>query len=157
MSDADVSLRVGALYTTYARLIDDGRYDDWLALFVEGCEYRVSPRENLVRGLPLPLIVCDTKDKLRDRIMSLQHANIYNIHTPRHLVANVVVVHDGVDGIEAEADFAVFQTDQEGESRLFVVGRYLSRLVEVNGALCFARQHAVLDTAAVRPLLAVPV
>jgi anthranilate 1,2-dioxygenase small subunit len=75
----------------------------------------------------------------------------------RHLVANVVVVHDGVDGIEAEADFAVFQTDQEGESRLFVVGRYLSRPVEVNGALRFERQHAVLDTAAVRPLLAVPV
>lgn len=156
MTDATLFLRVSALYATYARLIDDARFDDWLDLFVEACEYRVSPRENVARGLPLPLILCASKDALRDRIVSLQHANIYNIHTDRHVVGNVTVVEVNGKGIEAEADFAVFQTDQEGETRVFAVGRYTSRLVDVAGALRFACQHAVVDTASLKPILATP-
>jgi anthranilate 1,2-dioxygenase small subunit len=139
-------------YAGYARLLDDERFDDWVALFAEDGSYEVLPRENVDAGLPLPLIRCRTKDHLRDRILSLQEANIYNIHTDRHLVTNVVIT--GADS--AEADFAVFQTDQEGESRLFGIGRYRTVLVREDGALRIRAQTAILDTAAVPTLLATP-
>jgi anthranilate 1,2-dioxygenase small subunit len=94
---------------------------------------------------------------LTDRIVSLQQANIYNIHTDRHMVSNVVVCSETPDDIAAEADFVIFQTDTEGQSRLFAAGRYRTRLARRDGALLIREQMAVLDTAAVPTLMATPI
>ena len=47
------------------------------------------PRENYVRGLPLQLMLCENKNMLRDRVISLRQANIYNIHVDRHLISAI--------------------------------------------------------------------
>ena len=39
-----------ALLADYGGFLDEGRFDDWLALFAEDCVYRVIPRENLTLG-----------------------------------------------------------------------------------------------------------
>jgi anthranilate 1,2-dioxygenase small subunit len=57
----------------------------------------------------------------------------------------------------AEADFVVYQTDVEGQSRLFGVGRYRTRLVRRDGRLFIREQTAILDTAAVPTLMATPI
>lgn len=145
------------LYARYARAVDDARFDDWLALFDIDCAYYVIPRENAQRGLELPIVRCRTRDMLTDRIVSLQQANIYNIHTDRHLVSNVTVCADEAQTVLAEADFVVFQTDVEGQSRLFGAGRYRTRLVRRDGRLAIREQTAILDTAAVPTLMATPV
>jgi len=150
-------IEVLGVYAQYARAIDDGRYDDWLALFTRECAYHVLPRENVQRGLALPIVRCRTRDMLTDRIVSLQQANIYNIHTDRHLVTNVVVLQAGDAGAQAEADYAIYQTDQEGETRLFSVGRYRTRLEREDGVLRIREQTAIVDTASVPTLMATPV
>ena len=38
-------------------------------------------------GLPIGLIHCDNKRMLRDRVMSLRHANIYEEHSYRHMTS----------------------------------------------------------------------
>jgi anthranilate 1,2-dioxygenase small subunit len=157
MTDVALHLDVLSLYVEYARRIDDARFDDWLDLFADDCAYQVLPRENVQRGLLLPIIRCRTRDMLRDRIVSLQQANIYNIHNDRHLISNVVVLQADADEVSAEADFAIYQTDQEGETRLFSVGRYKTRLVRRDGALRIAAQTAIVDTASVPTLMATPV
>lgn len=158
MSEAiERTLQVTAVYTRYARAIDDARFQDWLDLFARECAYHVLPRENVQRGMLLPIIRCRSRNALTDRIVSLQQANIYNIHTDRHLITNVLVLDDAVDGIRAEADYAVFQTDQEGETRLFSVGRYQTRLVAEDGTLKIAEQTVIVDTASVPTLMATPV
>ncbi len=55
-----------------------------------------------------------------------------------------------------EATFAVYQTDQEGESRLFATGLYRDALVTEAGRLKFRDKTVLLDTFAVPSLLSTP-
>ncbi|MFM9888123.1 MAG: aromatic-ring-hydroxylating dioxygenase subunit beta, partial [Burkholderiales bacterium] len=116
MITADERFAIYDLYADYANRLDDFRLDSWLELFVEDCLYRIVPRENYVANLPLSLVLCDSKDMLRDRVVALQQANEYNIHTDRHLVSSVKVKRcdDGI--IFVDASFAVFQVNTEGEA-----------------------------------------
>src|SRR6185436_15212245 len=41
------------LYAEYAYAVDSGDWDLWPEFFVEDCRYRLVPRENHERGLPL--------------------------------------------------------------------------------------------------------
>jgi anthranilate 1,2-dioxygenase small subunit len=144
------------LLAEYGGLLDLGRYDDWLALFAAECRYSVVPRENYDQGLPVALILCDSRGMLEDRIMALREANKYNIHIDRHLIGLPRVVADGPGAIEIEAPFAVYQTDQEGETRLFAAGLYRDRLETAGERLRIAEKLVLLDTAAVPTLLATP-
>jgi anthranilate 1,2-dioxygenase small subunit len=55
-----------------------------------------------------------------------------------------------------EAPFAVFQTDQEGETRLFATGLYRDRLEILGQRLKIRDKLILLDTSAVPTLLATP-
>ena len=121
-------LAVQALLAEYGALLDLGRYDDWLALFAAVCNYAVVPRENHDAGLPVALILCDSRAMIEDRITALRQANKYNLHTDRHLIGLPRIVAADAGRIEIEAPFTVYQTDQEGETRLFATGLYRDRL-----------------------------
>jgi len=80
-------------------------------------------------------------------------ANKYNIHTDRHVVGLPRIFEDG---LALEAPFAVFQTDQEGETRLFATGLYRDRLAPAGQRLKLRDKLILLDTFAVPSLLATP-
>ena len=147
---------VQELLGEYGGLLDHGRYDDWLSLFAAECRYSVVPRENYDQGLPVALILCDTRFMLEDRIMALREANKYNIHIDRHLIGlpRILAVRPGE--VDIEAPFAVYQTDQEGETRLFAAGLYRDRLETAGEGLRIADKLVLLDTSAVPTLLATP-
>ena len=156
MTPGDIRVAVDDLLAEYGHLIDSDRLEDWLELFVEDCVYKIVPRENHVRGLPLSLMLCENKNMLRDRVQSLRSANIYNIHVDRHLISGTRYRGE-VDGAHVvEANYAVFQTDQDGVSRLFSVGRYLDRVVFENGMPRFREKLVIADTSSVPTLLATP-
>jgi 3-phenylpropionate/cinnamic acid dioxygenase small subunit len=145
-------LAVHDLLAEYGGLLDAAQYDEWLGLFAARCRYRVMPRENWARGLPAALIFCDSRAVLEDRIMALREANKYNIHTDRHLIGLPRIL----DGATVEAPFAVYQTDQEGETRLFATGLYRARIEAGADAPKIGDQLVLLDTFAVPTLLATP-
>ena len=149
-------LAVQDLLAEYGGLLDLGRYDDWLALFAAECRYSVVPRENYDQGLPVALILCDSRGMLEDRITALLQANKYNIHTDRHIIGLPRTVSAEAGYIEIEAPFAVYQTDQEGDTRLFATGLYRDRLETAGAAPRIADKLVLLDTAAVPTLLATP-
>ena len=141
------------LLAEYGALIDMAKFDEWLDLFAAECRYRIVPRENFDRGLPAALVFCDNRAMLEDRIRALREANKYNIHTDRHVIGLPRIFEDG---LALEAPFAVFQTDQEGETRLFATGLYRDRL-EISGPQLRIRDKLILlDTFAVPTLLATP-
>ena len=143
------------LLVEYGALLDAGQYDRWLALFAAQCRYEVMPRENHDRGLPAALIFCDSRAMLADRLRALREANKYNLHTDRHLIGMPRQV--GADRLSIEAPFAVYQTDQEGETRLFATGLYCDRLeTGPDGGLKIRDKLVLLDTFAVPSLLATP-
>ncbi len=141
------------LLAEYGALIDTANFDEWLGLFAEECRYRIVPHENFDRGLPAALVFCDSRAMLEDRIRALREANKYNIHADRHIVGLPRILDDG---LMVEAPFAVFQTDQEGETRLFATGLYRDRLEPVGQHLKIRDKLILLDTFAVPTLLATP-
>lgn len=156
MTNGEARLAIEDLLTDYGHLIDSDQLEDWLDFFVEDCVYKIIPRENVARGLPLSLVLCENKNMLRDRILSLRKANIYNIHTDRHLISGIRVVGE-TDGIHSvEASYAVFQTNQDGETRVFSVGKYVDKVVFVDDRPKFKEKIVVVDTASIPTLLATP-
>jgi anthranilate 1,2-dioxygenase small subunit len=147
---------IHALLAEYGALLDAGKYDEWLDLFDAECRYNVVPRENYDRGLPAALIFCDSRAVLEDRIHALRATNKFNIHTDRHLIGLPRILGSQADGLDVEAPFAVYQTDQEGETRLFATGLYRDRLVAGQGGLKIRDKLILLDTFAVPSLLATP-
>jgi anthranilate 1,2-dioxygenase small subunit len=90
---------------------------------------------------------------LEDRIRALREANKYNIHTDRHIIGLPRLFDDR---LLVEAPFAVYQTDQEGETRLFATGLYRDR-IEMGGRGPKIRDKLILlDTFAVPSLLSTP-
>jgi len=153
----DLWIQVYDLIETYGRLLDEDKLEDWLDLFAEDCRYEIVSRENRDQQLPLSLMLCDNKDMLRDRIYSLREANIYNIHSDCHVVGLVRATQAPPAPIAASAAYSLFQSNQEGDSRLFSVGRYYLDLVEQERDLRILRQIVVVDTGAIPTLLATPI
>jgi anthranilate 1,2-dioxygenase small subunit len=141
------------LLAEYGALIDTAKFEEWLGLFAEECRYQIVPRENFDRALPVALVFCDSRAMLEDRIRALREANKYNIHTDRHVIGLPRIFDDG---LMVEAPFAVYQTDQEGETRLFATGLYRDRFEPVGQHLKIRDKLILLDTFAIPTLLATP-
>ena len=58
--------------------------------------------------------------------------------------------------VRLRATYSVFQTDLEGNSKLFAVGDYDDEITFVSGQPFFLKKHVVLDSYCVPNLLAVP-
>jgi 3-phenylpropionate/cinnamic acid dioxygenase small subunit len=154
---AEELIEVAALLSRHGQLVDAGRLNDWVELFAAECSYRIVPRENYDRGLPVTLLQCDNRRQLRDRVLSLLEAMKYNIHTDRHVIGMPVIVERTQDLIKAEAPFVVMQADAEGMGALFVFGSYVDELVWEGGSLRFRSKVAVIDNFEIPHALSTPV
>lgn len=144
------------LFAEYAERIDSNRLEEWLDLFDEESSYRIVPRENVEQGLPVSLMLCSSKAMLRDRITALRHANEYNLHYDCHQISAIRLRPLDERTFELHANYAVFQTDLEGQSRLFSVGRYRDKAVRDGDRLLLTEKVVVVDTYSVPSLLATP-
>jgi len=145
-----------ALEYRYARLLDDDRLEEWPTLFAERGVYKVVPRENLSRQPALPIMFCDSRAMMADRVRSLREANVYNLHYSRHVVSNIEILSTRDDTFEVAACYTVYQTDFEGQTRLFSVGQYRDVIADSGGELEFREKIAVCDTFNIPNLLAIP-
>ncbi len=154
-SPAIVNRVTGLLYSCL-RAIDEDRWEEWPDHFVDDCSYKVVALENLNRDLPLPIIQYENKDQLRDRVMALRKANVYNLHYDRHLVSNADVSEGANGDYRLQANYVVFQTDLEGETKLFSTGKYDATVVFVGDELKFKNKLVIVDTFAVPNLISTP-
>ncbi len=146
-----------ALMAEYAMAIDDNRLEDWVELFDEACEYKVVTRENVEQGLPNVLMWCDNKNMLRDRVESYREVNLYNLHYDRHVLGPLRFVAKEGSAWTFEASYSLFQTELEGASRLFSVGKYRIEALIENGAARLKSVTVIADTGLVPSLLATPI
>jgi anthranilate 1,2-dioxygenase small subunit len=94
---------------------------------------------------------------LRDRVISLRHANIYETPHYRHLLSGHHVTALDDDTVEMRASYVVINTSQDGDSTIFQAGLYRDRLVRTPQGWRFSVKRAVYDTHRVQTLLAYPV
>ena len=149
-------LQIETLIADAARLLDDSEFEEWVGLFTDDCVYRITSRENYDGNLPMAVVFCDSKGMLRDRVVSLCEANIYNPHYARHLVTNIRVLAEENEVYHVHSSYQVTQTSLDGETRIFSVGRYLDRIVMDGDGPRFKERSVIADTGAIQNLLAVP-
>jgi salicylate 5-hydroxylase small subunit len=144
------------LYTAYATALDDRRYEDWIALFVEDCSYRVTPRENEDRGLPLSTLWFESKGMLRDRVYGITQTLYHEPYYQRHLVTNFrIAVADDV--FTVDASYLVIRTKADALSEVYQAGRYRDTIVRDGEALRFKDKRCIFDSETIRNSLIYPV
>ena len=157
MLDFDTWMALNRLYAQYAAAVDANDWDTWIALFVEDCDYRVQPRENHERGLPLATLALLSRGMLRDRAYGIRETLFHDPYYQRHVtgVPLVETVEDGV--IVAQANYAVFRTKLSQETTVFNVGRYLDRIRITADGLRFEQRHCIYDSEMIPNSLIYPI
>jgi 3-phenylpropionate/cinnamic acid dioxygenase small subunit len=157
--DAPLKLRarLADLYCDYGDALDDGELERWPDFFTEDCIYKIVPRENFERGLPIALIYCESRNMLADRVVALRETALYVPRIMRHLTSNIRVRAVEPNGLRLTANFALLQTMPDQPSELFLCGMYHDRVVENGGQLRFAERICVYDSTIVPTSLIYPV
>jgi 3-phenylpropionate/cinnamic acid dioxygenase small subunit len=157
LDDLELHFKIQDLCARYAQAIDDDRLEDWPGFFIAEGRYLVTTADNFERGLPLCLIYATSQAMLRDRVLSLREANIYEAQRYRHVVGTPLIEH-GPDGIiMARSSFVVVRIMHTGESLLFASGSYRDKIVlDAGKTPRFAERIVVLDSRQIDTLLAIP-
>lgn len=153
---AEVREALTALMAEYGMAIDENRLEEWVELFDEDCEYKVVTRENVEQGLPNILMWCDNKNMLRDRVESYRHVNLYNPHYDRHILGPLRFTEKKGAAWCFDVAYSLFQTELEGESRLFSVGRYRVEALVEGDVARLKSVTVIADTGLIPSLLATP-
>jgi salicylate 5-hydroxylase small subunit len=152
----ELRLAIEDLYGEYCAALDEGRYEDWAALFTEDCLYRIVPRDNHERGLPLALMHCESRGMLLDRIVALRETSYYAPRALRHMVSGIRVAAEAEGVLRGQANYLVLQTLPEQPTTLFNAGRYLDVVVREAAGLRFRERLCVFDSILVPNSLIVP-
>ena len=144
------------LYAAYAECLDDGELERWPDFFTDECLYKIIPRENFERDLPLAVMMCESKRMLQDRVEALRRTSVYAPRALRHLLSGIHIKghEDGI--IRVQASYAVLQTLTDEDTRVFNAGKYLDRLVRDGDGLKFKEKLCVFDSVVVPGSLIYP-
>jgi anthranilate 1,2-dioxygenase small subunit len=156
-SDPALRAELRDLHDDYAAALDDLDFARWVGFFTEGCIYRVVSLENHSQGLPLSTIECQGLGSLRDRVAAIRETAVFEPRTLRRLVSGTRINAVDGDEVQAQASFAIFESLSDREPHLFMTGRYLDRVVRVDGALKLRERLCVFDNYRVRTSLVYPV
>jgi salicylate 5-hydroxylase small subunit len=135
--------RLEEFYYAYAEAIDE-HLERWPDFFTEDALYKAIANENYQQHLPLATMYCEGRGMILDRAMAVQRTIVHHPRTIRHFISNLRFETQGNE-IHAKANFAVYETLEQGISRLFVVGQYLDRLIDTPQGLRFVDKLCVFD------------
>ena len=136
---------VQQLHAEIARVLDAGDFTRWPDFFTEDAIYLVQSRENFDRGLPLATMRLESRAMLRDRVVGATDTMFHDPYYQRHVVGAPVILgeHDGE--VEAEAAYLVVRTHRDAMPEVLSVGRYLDRMLRVDGRWMLRRRTCIFD------------
>jgi anthranilate 1,2-dioxygenase small subunit len=143
----------------YAECLDDERYQDWPSFFDPlDCRYEVLSRENADLGLPTPIMSCYSHGMLIDRVTMLVKKTLtYRPMYLRHQITNLRVRPGAAGKVDVRANLTLLQSDLEGVSSLYMVGRYEDEIMIMDGRPKLRRKAVILDSFGIDTMLAVPI
>ena len=153
----DDRLRIEDLYARYAACLDDRRFEEWPDLFTDDCAYRLVPRENYDRGLPLATLAFESKGMLRDRVYAVTETLFHEPYYTRHLVSGFIVRADDGSGFRVQANYLVIRTKAGALSEVYNAGRYIDHVVDERGTLSFREKLCVFDSELIPNSLIYPI
>lgn len=121
-----------------ARLLDNGKLDEWLALFTDDAIYWVPANADDINPLVHVSIIYDDRERMQDRVWSIQSGVRWSQDPPsriRHLISNVEVVEEHANGeVTVSSNFAAFEIRRAIYGERYFVGRYEHLLRRENGS-----------------------
>jgi salicylate 5-hydroxylase small subunit len=148
---------IEALYADYAEALDDNELERWPEFFVEDCLYKLVPRENWERKLPIALMLCESKGMLRDRVNAVRNTALYAPRAFRHLIGQFRIEAETPERIRVRANYVVFQTLVDDLTRIQNAGKYIDLVVRTPAGLRFQEKICVFDSVLVPNSLIYPV
>jgi 3-phenylpropionate/cinnamic acid dioxygenase small subunit len=122
-----------------ARLLDDGKFDDWLALFASDAWYWVPSEPNQTDPVETVSLIYDDRRLLETRVRRLASPRMYS-QEPRsrtsRIIANVTIEETDSDSCTVRSKFSMIEYRRE-QQRIFG-GTAFHRLVRVNGRTMIA-------------------
>jgi benzoate/toluate 1,2-dioxygenase beta subunit len=121
LSSAEID-EIKAFVETEAELLDEGRFDEWLALFADGAMYWMPSQPNQTDPLGVPSIFYEDKEILTVRIRRIQHqANLAQTPMARtvHVLGPVRIESQDSDTFEARSSMLVVEYRSSDGQRVF--------------------------------------
>lgn len=156
MSGPDLRLALEELYAGYAACLDEERFEDWPEFFSDPCLYKIVPRENFERGLPLATWLCESRGYLVDRVNAIRKTAVYAPRYVRRMVTGIRALGWTKGVLEVRANYLALETLQDELTRVFNTGHYRDKLIVESGALKFREKICVFDSLLVPNSLVYP-
>jgi anthranilate 1,2-dioxygenase small subunit len=149
---------VEQLIFEWARRIDENRVEEIADLLVPNGRYTVQSRFNLDRNLPHCSIDCHSPAQLRDRILSMRIANIYEPHHYRHMISGIQILKKENNLLEVVSNFSIIRTmELDGQIQIIFTGQARDEISIDQQTILFKRRHLVFDSRAIETLLVIPI
>lgn len=136
-----------------AMLLDEERFEDWIALFDAQGTYELTAYSTEIRRW----MTWQLSD--RDALAKMLAEVGEHVRDParrRHVVGFPLVELDGEQG-RVITHFSLYRTSPEGLSSLYMVGCYRDRIVKRAGAWLYAEHKVVVDTRMLDTFTHIPV
>jgi len=144
-------------HSEYCAVLDTGNIEEWPHFFTQDAIYRITARENAEQGLLVGLVYAQGKGMLHDRAIAIGRTQMFAPRYTLHQITNTRVTNESADGeIEAQANFALFQTLVEEATTVHMVGTYYDTFIRDGGRLLLKERQAIYDSSLIANDLAHP-
>jgi salicylate 5-hydroxylase small subunit len=125
--------------------------------FLEECEYRIQPRENYERKLPLSIMWLESRGMLKDRVYGICETLYHDPYYQRHIVSAPRVTGVESTEIRSEANYLVLRTKRDEFSETFNVGRYIDTIRSTPDGLKFRSRLCIFDSELIKNSIIYPI
>jgi salicylate 5-hydroxylase small subunit len=136
-----------------AMLLDDEKLDAWVELFDAQGTYQLSAYSTEIRRwMTWQLSDRETLQKMLKEV----DEHVRDPARRRHVVGFPIVELDGDRG-HVTSHFSLYRTTPEGQSSLYMVGRYDDHIVKRSGSWLYAAHKVIVDTRMLDTFTHIPV
>ena len=157
MVEPELRYEIETLYADYAAALDDDELERWPELFLDDCLYKLVPRENWDRDLPIALMRCESRAMLRDRVAAVRNTAVYAPRSLRHFISQFRIAPVNPELFRVNANYLVLQTLLHDLTRVQNAGRYIDLVARTEHGLRFKEKICVFDSVLVPNSLVYPI
>lgn len=144
LNESSLRNKVREHYEAYYETLDDLKLEEWPLFFTEECLYRVVPRENFERGLPVSTMFAESRGMLEDRVTGLLKTQMYAPRYYRRFPGPVHLQQTSGD-VRTRHNLLMVQTLVDQQPNIVLCGVCHDVLAEKSGHLLFRERVVVFD------------
>jgi 3-phenylpropionate/cinnamic acid dioxygenase small subunit len=137
------------------RMLDDFDVQGFVDEFTDDGSYRLIPRDNYERRLPVH-VIDDDKHRLLYRIRLIKEHWHYERFREMRMLSNVMVEFPNAETALAKSNLIVYQTDAEGRTSLHMACVIEDKIIAMDGRWRIKDRLAILESFLPNEAIVVP-